>query len=115
MAGSVSDDEFDRLDKATFLLQRLSVPMIVVCLVGFVALGIISWRRRAISRGACVLLMLAWPGPHALRTPARSRTHPGDCRQWAGPRRAPCRSRGEAAPGRANAPKLIKTTEPNGL
>jgi hypothetical protein len=59
VASSVSDDEFDRLGKATFLLLLLSLPMIVVCLVGFVALGIIGWRRRAMSRGACVLLMLA--------------------------------------------------------
>jgi uncharacterized membrane protein YdcZ (DUF606 family) len=59
VASSVSDDEFDRLGKSTFLLQLLSAPMIAACLVGFVALGIVGWRRRAMSRGACVLLILA--------------------------------------------------------
>src|SRR2546430_2489593 len=34
VASSVSDDEFDRLGKSTFLLQLLSAPMIAVCLVG---------------------------------------------------------------------------------
>jgi hypothetical protein len=46
-------------------------PKILLCMVGFIALGIIGWRRRAMPRGACVLLILAglvsflappWPG-----------------------------------------------------
>jgi predicted branched-subunit amino acid permease len=33
-------------------------PKILLGLVGFLALAIAGWRRRAISRGACVLLVL---------------------------------------------------------
>lgn len=43
----------------SFLLQLLYVPMGVLCLVGFGALSVVGWRRRAMSRGACVLLALA--------------------------------------------------------
>ncbi|WP_045876512.1 hypothetical protein [Pseudofrankia sp. DC12] len=59
VANSVSDDEFDRLGKTTFLLQLNSIPMTAACLVGFVAAGIVGWRRRAMPRGACVLFILA--------------------------------------------------------
>lgn len=59
VAQRVSADEFDRLGQPTFLLQLLTIPMIVVCLIGFVALGIIGWRRRSVPRGACVLFIIA--------------------------------------------------------
>ncbi len=59
VAHRVPDAEFDRLGESTFLLQLLTIPMIVACLIGFVALGIIGWRRRSVPRGACVLFILA--------------------------------------------------------
>jgi len=49
----------------------LLYPKVLLALVGFVAIAIIGWRRRAFSRGASVLLALAaivsllpppWPG-----------------------------------------------------
>ena len=51
--------------------EAFGYPKILLCMVGFIALGIIGWRRRAMPRGACVLLVLAgfvsflappWPG-----------------------------------------------------
>jgi len=59
VANRVSDAEFDRLGEPTFLLQLLTIPMIATCLVGFVALGIVGWRRRSLPRGACILFVLA--------------------------------------------------------
>lgn len=59
VANHVSDDEFDRLGQPTLLLQLITIPMIVACLIGFISLGIIGWRRRAMPRGACVLFILA--------------------------------------------------------
>jgi hypothetical protein len=59
VANRVSDAEFDRLGEPTFLLQLITNPMIAACLVGFVALGIIGWRRRSLPRGACVPFILA--------------------------------------------------------
>jgi hypothetical protein len=59
VANHVSDDEFDRLGKPAFLLQLITIPMIVACLIGFITLGIIGWQRRAMPRGACVLFILA--------------------------------------------------------
>jgi hypothetical protein len=46
VANRVSDAEFDRLGESTFLLQLLTIPMVATCLVGFVALRIVGWRRR---------------------------------------------------------------------
>jgi hypothetical protein len=51
--------------------ELLGYPKILFCMVGFIALAIVGWRRRAIPRGASVLLILAglvsflappWPG-----------------------------------------------------
>jgi hypothetical protein len=43
----------------SFLFQLLYRPMGLVSLAGFGALAVLGWRRRAMSRGACVLLALA--------------------------------------------------------
>lgn len=59
LAGHVSDGQFDDLGKADFSLMMLSLPMQVLGLVGFVALAVVGWRRRAFSRGAAVLLAVA--------------------------------------------------------
>ncbi len=40
-----------------FLLFEVSTGL--VCVVSFTALAIVGWRRRAMSRGACVLFILA--------------------------------------------------------
>ncbi len=52
----VSDDEY--LEFSPWLLL-LPAPKMILGLVGFVALAVIGWRRRAIPRGAAVMLGLA--------------------------------------------------------
>ncbi len=52
----VSDEEY--LEFSPWLLL-LPAPKMILGLVGFVALAVIGWRRRAIPRGAAVLLVLA--------------------------------------------------------
>jgi hypothetical protein len=52
----VSDDEY--LEFSPWLLL-LPAPKMILGLVGFVALAVFGWRRRAIPRGAAVLLVLA--------------------------------------------------------
>jgi hypothetical protein len=42
-----------------FLLQLFEVSTGLACVVSFTALAIVGWRRRAMSRGACVLFILA--------------------------------------------------------
>jgi hypothetical protein len=59
VAANVSAAQFDDLGHADFLLALLSVPMQALTLVGFTALAVLGWRRRAFSRGAAVVLMLA--------------------------------------------------------
>lgn len=55
-ATQVSDDEFLEF---TMYLNLFPAPKMVLGLVGFVALGVIGWRRRSVPRGACVLLVIA--------------------------------------------------------
>jgi hypothetical protein len=52
----VTDDEFLEF---TVWLGLLPAPKMILGLVGFVAFGVTGWRRRAIPRGAAVLLILA--------------------------------------------------------
>ncbi len=56
MAKFVSDKEFDTF---TVFLVLFPLPKMILGLVGFTALGVSGWRRRAIPRGASVLLILA--------------------------------------------------------
>lgn len=58
-ASKLGDTQFERLAETSVLLELMYRPMGVVCLVGFAAVAIIGWRRRAMSRGACVVLALA--------------------------------------------------------
>lgn len=52
----VSDEEF--LEFSPWLIL-FPAPKMILGLVGFVAVGVIGWRRRAIPRGAATLLVLA--------------------------------------------------------
>lgn len=56
VASQVSDDEF--VEFTTYLIL-FPAPKMLLGLVGFVALGVIGWRRRSVPRGACVLLVIA--------------------------------------------------------
>ena len=56
MAKFVSDSEFDEF---TAYLILFPLPKMILGLVGFTALGVSGWRRRAIPRGAAALLILA--------------------------------------------------------
>jgi hypothetical protein len=55
----VSDQEY--LEFSPWLLL-LPAPKMIFGLVGFVAVGVTGWRRRAIPRGASILLVLAGVG-----------------------------------------------------
>ncbi len=56
MATLVSDSEYDEF---TTYLILFPLPKMILGLVGFTALGVSGWRRRAIPRGAAALLILA--------------------------------------------------------
>ena len=56
MATLVSDSEYDEF---TTYLILFPLPKMILGLVGFTALGVSGWRRRAIPRGAGALLILA--------------------------------------------------------
>jgi hypothetical protein len=58
-AGKLPADEFAKLNDASFLFGLMLYPMGIAAMVGFVSLAVVGWRRRAMSRGACVLLVLA--------------------------------------------------------
>ncbi|MFI9848159.1 hypothetical protein ACIHFD_64885 [Nonomuraea sp. NPDC051941] len=55
-AGRVTDAQWEGPGLAGFLGV---VPKMLLCAVGFVTLAVAGWRRRSVSRGACVLLVLA--------------------------------------------------------
>lgn len=59
LATKIGNTQFERLADETLLLQLMYVPMGAVCLAGFVTVAVTGWRRRAMSRGACVLLALS--------------------------------------------------------
>ncbi len=76
MAKFVSDSEFDQF---TAYLILFPLPKMILGLVGFTALGVSGWRRRALPRGAAALLILAgiaslwWaypPGACSARSPS---------------------------------------------
>ncbi len=58
VADATTDTSFEDLGDSTWFLAG-SAPKMLLCLVGFVALGIAGWRQRSIPRGAAALLVLA--------------------------------------------------------
>jgi len=59
LAAHVSAAQFDELGHPDFQLVLFSLPMRLLGLVGFIALAVSGWRRRAFSRGAAIVLILA--------------------------------------------------------
>jgi hypothetical protein len=60
LAHRIPADDFEALGaQPTLLLQLLYLPMGVVSPVGFGALAILHWRRRAMPRTACAVLAVA--------------------------------------------------------
>lgn len=55
-AGLLTDEEMDRTSAYFHLLQA---PKMVLGLVALTALAVVGWRRRAFSRGAAAVLLLA--------------------------------------------------------
>jgi hypothetical protein len=53
-----TDSRFEDLGDSPWFFATLA-PKMVLCLVGFVALGIAGWRQPSIPRSAAVLLVLA--------------------------------------------------------
>ncbi|MDP4505126.1 hypothetical protein [Nonomuraea turcica] len=56
VAGTVTDAQWD--SPGLLALAGL-IPKMVLCGLGFAALAVAGWKGRGISRGACVLLILA--------------------------------------------------------
>ncbi|MFD0580775.1 hypothetical protein [Dactylosporangium darangshiense] len=59
LANVLPEDVFEDAGKETFLLNLTLLPSMVLCLAGYVSLAIVGWRRKATSRGASILLILA--------------------------------------------------------
>jgi hypothetical protein len=58
VADATTDTPFEDIGDSSWYLAG-SAPKMLLCLVGFVALGIIGWRQRSIPRAAAGLLVLA--------------------------------------------------------
>jgi hypothetical protein len=66
VAGQVDNAEFERLFFEQPWMLAMMVPKAMLCLVGFIALGLAGWRQRSLPRSSSVLLILAgvlsiWP------------------------------------------------------
>jgi hypothetical protein len=59
LASELPEAQFDTLNQETFLFNLFIYPMGALCLVGYTALAVVGWRRRAFSRGASILLIVA--------------------------------------------------------
>lgn len=59
LATVLPQDVFEDAGTETFLMTLFLLPSMLLGLVGFVSLAVVGWRRKAMSRGACVLLVLA--------------------------------------------------------
>jgi hypothetical protein len=59
LAAHTTAAQFDELGHVDVRLLLLNLPMIVLSLTGFISLAVIGWRRRTMSRGACVVLAVA--------------------------------------------------------
>lgn len=58
VADATTDTPFEDIGESAWFLAG-SAPKMLLCLVGFVALGIAGWRQRSIPRAAAVILVLA--------------------------------------------------------
>jgi hypothetical protein len=59
IADHTSNEQFkDLIFEAPWLIA-MSVPNMVLCLVGYIALGVAGWRQRSLPRVSSVLLVLA--------------------------------------------------------
>ena len=59
IADHTSNEQFkDLIFEAPWLIA-MSVPNMVLCLVGFIALAVAGWRQRSLPRSSSVLLVLA--------------------------------------------------------
>lgn len=66
VAGQVDNAEYERLFFEQPWMLAMLVPKALLCLVGFIALGLAGWRQRSLPRSSSVLLILAgvlslWP------------------------------------------------------
>lgn len=66
VAGQVDNAEYERLFVDGPWMLAMMVPKAMLCLVGFIALGLAGWRQRSLPRSSSVLLILAgvlsiWP------------------------------------------------------
>jgi hypothetical protein len=60
LANRLPADEYEQVGQHPhFLFLVFEVSTGLVCVVSFAALAVVGWRRRAMSRGACVLFILA--------------------------------------------------------
>ncbi|NUT38179.1 MAG: hypothetical protein HOV79_34450 [Hamadaea sp.] len=59
LATVLPPDVFASVGTETLLMNLFLLPSMLLSLAGFVALAVVGWRRRAMSRGACVLLIVA--------------------------------------------------------
>lgn len=59
LARLLPEQQFEQMPDQAVLMQLLYLPMGVVCLVGFAALAVVGWRRRALPKGVCALLVVA--------------------------------------------------------
>jgi hypothetical protein len=60
LANTLSDAQFDALGRPSLLLQLFYAPTAITGLIGFIAVAVaVTGCHRAMSRGACVLLVLA--------------------------------------------------------
>lgn len=59
LAEELPAEQFDTLGDGSLLFGLFFFPMGVLCLIGYVSLAIVGWRRGAFSRGASVLLVVA--------------------------------------------------------
>jgi hypothetical protein len=59
LATQLPEAQFDAVGEPTLLLMLLNLPAMALGLIAFVALAIVGWRNRAMSRGACILLFIA--------------------------------------------------------
>jgi hypothetical protein len=59
LAAHTTAAQYEQFGHTDFRLLLLDLPMIVLGIIGFVSLAVGGWRRRAMPRGASVLLILA--------------------------------------------------------